>query len=231
MQFSKTFPATAMVVGLATVIFAGSEGPVFGSSSSISVQASSGLIPNYYHTYEYAFQLYLAPLEELTYGDSFTIESLAGINSDGQTPGTMQPDGASAGDLYSFGVSFQPNAGSNPSSSNVTWFINDPGEVITNLSGSPSYIGTFVVLGNVQLSYFGEVTNTPMFTGTVGAIGAQYSVSGTATPPPFFFPGDVLIQAQVPLSAVPEPSSMVLLILGGAMSPLVLFRRKSKKRG
>jgi len=195
--------------------------------------------------YDYTFDVYLSPGTALVQGDSFTVTSLNGVSPNAVldtnlTPPaelfatTSQPNGPFAGDLYWFVPVITAVSGSNPVAANVTWTDVGTTPIINNTS-SNQYVGQFVVNGNVDLPD-GSGTTTVIYGSTTNTVGSDGSVSSTSTtvPPGSGSPSITLTQGAIPpllqVASVPEPSSVILLLTGGAVLPYFVWRRRHQSR-
>jgi hypothetical protein len=192
--------------------------------------------------YDYTFDVYLSPGTALVYGDSFTVTSLIGVSQAPfylTPPGiyisatTSQPGGPLVGDLYTFVASISTVSGSNPVAANVTWFDDGLTPIVNNTS-SNQYLGQFIVNGNVDLPDGVSGTTMVTYGSTTNPVDSNGSVSSTSVtvPPgsPNGPPPISLTQGAIPpllqVASVPEPSSVILLLIGGAVLPYFVQRRR-----
>jgi len=162
--------------------------------------------------YEYVFDVTLQSNSSIQLGDSFTIESLIGI-----TPADF-PTFGDQGSSSSAPTNWLPTIGpvtvmSAPYASDLTWTFNGNTPIST-------------ALGSVDLGQFTVVTAVVFPTSPPYANGAlveySYTIGGQTSTGSGFFP----------MTVVPEPSSLIMLVTGIAvvllLLPICRHRRQSQ---
>ena len=166
--------------------------------------------------YFYIVKVYLDPTFQFLNGDSFTLNTLAGVNSSGSTTG--QPSGSPSGPwtpiIRNRGTGPIPNF-SPPTIvplADVTW--RNAGPDIFNPGGTGKSLGEFRVLTAISLP---ELPKS--YTVEVGWTAQLHDANGD----PFRDSGVVV------LGMIPEPTSAILLA-GGLGLPVLLWRRSRLRR-
>ncbi len=160
-------------------------------------------IPHGDPTFEYMFNVQLNKGYDLTSGESFTIQGLPGLT-------TSSPSYVASPYTFPYPKITQESSSSNLY--DVTWtYSGDQG----TLAG-PLNLGSFSIYtinyppGTVSPFPSGETTASLTYTTTIGGT----SETGSFT-----------------ISSVPEPSSMILLLIGGAISAGVSVGRRWRRAG
>jgi hypothetical protein len=173
--------------------------------------------------WDYIVQAYLEPGFSVEYHNSFTVENLVGVTP----PGYPVPSGApylgsshtEPNGYWSASVFF-PNGNSNPvfvngyPAASITWFYMGP-STITN----PNSATSDIYLG--QFSVETTLTNIPSSSIPFNSM-INYS---------FTVNGDQSGNGSFQLLNIPEPSSVILLLAGAAVLPLVWnYERRRQRR-
>jgi hypothetical protein len=153
--------------------------------------------------FDYIFQIDLLPNSTLSNGGFITVYDVPFLQG---PPLTSQPSlwGESAQDIGITPLNSPPHM-DDPTVPNITWIYN--GAAIDNNTNTDMVLGSFVV------GRTGELASAPsptlLFIGSLD--GTDYSNMGFVT-----------------VNAVPEPSSVALLLVGVSTLPLVWLRNKRR---
>ena len=217
--------ATWVLAGLTALLamtFGASQAPASSVGLKGGITPGTGDPP-----YVYEFALYLTS-GSIAPGDSFTVDALVGVSKPGYitsagSPTTQPPsNGTGYSNEYwnvpAGGIVTTPGtAPTNPTgydySSNVTW----------NYTAGPTftYTNTPIFLGLFTVETTTDYTGSPPATIGVTTIDYSYTlggVTGHGTTPPL-----------VGALSVPEPSSLVLLLIGLGAFPLAWLRTRSRR--
>ena len=195
-SFRNSWPFAALVA-LAAI---GSAAP---EARAGAITVSGGYLPTGDPRFLYVFDVNLNPNYTLQYGDSFTIDGLPGVTNTAGSPSYVSGPYST----YFGNASIDETNSTSPYSSNVTWTYRGN----TTLTGSLD-LGTFSIYTTYN---YPTGTQTPFPSGeTSPNVSYTYNIGGNTGSGTFT------------MSAVPEPSSMILLLIGGAVpAGAVLWRR------
>jgi hypothetical protein len=166
--------------------------------------------------WDYDVQVFLEPVNHITAGDSFTIDSLRGV-----TPANFPAPGAPASPTTQPSnppsIVWTPSIGAPtnttfPYASDLTWTFAGN----TNINATELTQGIFLGVFTVQTT--SNFTSPPYPNDFL--IDYSYSVDGRTNTGTGTFPLQVI---------VPEPSSMVLLLVGAGALPWLLIRERRRR--
>jgi hypothetical protein len=210
------------LAGLAALVvtFVGGQEAQSGTAApaAIGVKGKSGQVTGSDPFYYYDFQITLNATYQWENGDFFLVNSIAGVtplnppgphnNPNLPTPGSgsIQPSPNFSSPIITL---LDPTA---PYASSLDWINNT--NTIVGASGG-TYVGDFIIFTSVSvLDPVASVTFDSQMHDSSGNIVTQTGVT-------------------VVFNAVPEPSSMILLVTGATAIPLLVLskrRRKSKSQ-
>jgi hypothetical protein len=190
-----------------SVAYAGIAGGGSTSSSSAGgISIGGSLKPVNDPVYDYVFDVTLLAGSTIAYGDTFTIDNLIGVTYEDPTYGTS---GASYVGNYNYFVPSIDQLNSLPES-DVTWTYLS---IHSLTATSDTLLGEFTITTTVQY----PLTSPPYTVGETINYGSDL--------------GGVVSSGVLVVSSVPEPSSVMLLVLGIAIGfPAFLVRQRRTNR-
>lgn len=201
----RTFGKSWRIAALAALAAIGSTAP---GALAGPIIVTGIYVPHGDPTFQYIFDVTLKPNYTLQYGDSFTIDGLPGVTNSANSPSYV----SGSYSTYFGNASIDETVTTSPYSSDVTWTYRG----LNALSGSLD-LGTFSIYTTYN---YPPGSQTPFPSGeTSPNVTYTYSIGGNTGSDSFA------------ISSVPEPSTILLLLIGGALPAGTALRRRFRRAG